>query len=255
MSETIEFIKVESAGSSFLKVVPAIKSIPLWYRAMEPLRMLGHGKSICGVDDGDGRDFTVKKCIPVLDALTTGYLLETRFDLFFSKDEESNQYSFSYKPDGENVENYPITMHPYEQIRDMPLDGQFHEYAFKFSNPYLIKTPPGYSCIFSHPHNSFYAFHSFTGVVDTDLHPLAVQFPFLMRKNWEGVIPKGTAIIQITPFKRDDWKMRISEVPNKLDRQQSEAAFMSFEQDRYDENGKLVGGWYKKRFRTKKRYY
>ena len=254
MTNNIEFIKVEGEDFNFLRAVPANRSRPLWYRSIESLRDLGHGKNVCGDDVGDGKDFTIKKCVPVLDAMTTGYFLETQFDLIFAKNEDSGGYSFSYRPDESNVNKYPITMHPWEQVRNMPLDGQFHEYAFKFTSPYLIKTPPGYSCIFSHPFNQINPFHSLTGVVDTDMHPLAVQFPFLMRKNWDGIIPKGTPIIQIIPFRRDDWSMRISEVPSKLDRQKSEEAFMEFQHHLRPDNKKIIGGWYKKINRVKKRY-
>jgi hypothetical protein len=48
-----------------------------------------------------------------------------------------------------------------------------------------------------------------TGVVDTDAYPLVVLFPFMMKNTFEGVIEKGTPVVQIIPFKREDWKKRI----------------------------------------------
>jgi hypothetical protein len=33
-----------------------------------------------------------------------------------------------------------------------------------------------------------------------------VQFPFFIKKDFNGLIPAGTPILQAIPFKRDDWK-------------------------------------------------
>ena len=41
-------------------------------------------------EDGENekKDFTVKKCIPILDAFTTGYYLVTKYDSYWSLDED-----------------------------------------------------------------------------------------------------------------------------------------------------------------------
>jgi hypothetical protein len=44
--------------------------------------------------------------------------------------------------------------------------------------------------------------------MDTDGWGDAGNHPF-MKKNWSGVIPAGTPVIQIIPFKRDDWDSNI----------------------------------------------
>jgi hypothetical protein len=48
-------------------------------------------------------------------------------------------------------------------------------------------------------------FQTFSGVVDTDSYTMPVNFPFLLRKDFEGVIPKGTPIAQVIPIRRDSW--------------------------------------------------
>jgi hypothetical protein len=47
------------------------------------------------------------------------------------------------------------------------------------------------------------------GIVDTDGYNAAVQFPFIIDEGFEGIIPAGTPIVQVIPFKREDWKMQI----------------------------------------------
>jgi hypothetical protein len=64
--------------------------------------------------------------------------------------------------------------------------------------------------LFIHPLNSGDTpFHSFSGIVDTDKHPVTVNFPFLIRKDFEGNIPAGTPMIQVIPFKRDKWESKV----------------------------------------------
>jgi hypothetical protein len=244
MSKNIEFMAVENSGQGCVKPIPATKEIPEWYRKLPALRFLRRNST--------KQDFTVKKCIPILDAFTTGYYLVTTYDSDWYIDSEGN---YECKCDAKLVEggSKPITMHPWEQIRDIELGGIYDEYAYKFSNPYLIKTPPGYSCIFTHPFNQISPFLTLTGVVDTDMHPLAVQFPFLMLKNWEGRIKAGTPIVQIIPFKRDEWNLDNKE-PTTKDRQISSQRHQEFESYRYDDSGNPIGGQYKKKYREKKRY-
>lgn len=241
----IEFIKTEKGGEAFLSPEPAVKRIPMWYRLIEPVRLL--------TKSPEHKDYTIKKCIPVLDALTTGYLLVTNFDIYYDYNEDEDTSTFKFDP--KFSKDYPpITMHNYEQVRGMEITEDYLNYTYKFSNPYVVKTPPGYSCIFTNPFNQLDAFYTLTGVVDTDLHELAVQFPFIMKKNFIGKIPKGTPIVQIIPFKRDDWEMTISEKPSKRDIQTSQKTMDEFDQSRYGENGELIGGLYKKKYRKKKKY-
>jgi hypothetical protein len=245
----IDFLLAEDYGLGAVKPIPAVKEIPQWYKKMPPLRRLFNKNN-----PEEKKDFTIKKCIPVLDAFTTGYYLVTEYESVWS-----------FTPEGEHsctcpatlVEggSKPITMHPFEQIRDIDLGGLYNEYAYKFSNPYVIKTPPGYSCIFTHPFNQISPFLTLTGVVDTDMHPLAVQFPFLMLKGWEGSIKPGTPIVQIIPFKREDWAMEEIEATVE-DRTNSEIAQKEFSDSRYDpESGEVSGGEYKKKHRVNKKYF
>ena len=48
------------------------------------------------------------------------------------------------------------------------------------------------------------------GIVDTDTFDHPVNFPFQMNeKGFEGVIKAGTPMVQVIPFKRDEWEMQI----------------------------------------------
>jgi hypothetical protein len=49
------------------------------------------------------------------------------------------------------------------------------------------------------------------GVVDTDQYKAPVNFPFVLNEadKFEGLIPAGTPMAQVIPFKRDSWQMEL----------------------------------------------
>ena len=54
----------------------------------------------------------------------------------------------------------------------------------------------------------------FEGIVDTDQQHI-MNFPFVYKDpEFEGIIPAGTPIVQVIPFKREKWTM---DFDNKID--------------------------------------
>jgi hypothetical protein len=71
-----------------------------------------------------------------------------------------------------------------------------------------VKTPPGYSCLFIQPFYNFkHEWLLFPAIVDTDRHDVAVHFPGYTRSKEKTVIEEGQPLMQVIPFKRDEWKM------------------------------------------------
>ena len=165
---------------------PATRFTPEWFRKMP------------GVIDGIE---TVKKCVPFLDAIGSGYVIELAADVYFDKTKQD----FISTSKAEIV-----SKHYADQIRDFPTPDGFSSQPRKWINHWKVQTPKGYSTLFIHPINSpSLPFYCLTGIVDTDTHPVIVNFPFLLREDFEGLIPAGTPIIQLIPFKRDDWNSKI----------------------------------------------
>ena len=81
--------------------------------------------------------------------------------------------------------------------------------AFKMSNPWCIKTPPGYSCFYLDPflfQNDFFA--TWQGIIDTDkfnVNKDNSQIIFYPKVDHSFVIPKGTPMVQVIPYKREEW--------------------------------------------------
>jgi len=146
-------------------------------------------------------NLTAKACIPFLDALTTGYMITLPCDVIATKDTRfPNRLMW-------DVSWTAITEHSRFQYRGLDIPPEYEPDAFKWETFFTVETPPGYSCFFMHPANRVeLPFYTLSGVVDTDNYNLPVNLPFFLRKDFEGIIPKGTPIAQVIPIKRENWE-------------------------------------------------
>ena len=180
---------------------PASFFIPKEYKAMKPYIT-------------DSLQYpTVKKCIPFLDALMTGYILPFSIDYEFVYDKDTNERLFTIPRNipPEFVGYFTISEHHNHQTApELRPSNRTIDTAFKFSNPWVIKTPPGYSCIFVTPFNHTLPFELVTGIVDTDQYEDYIKFPFYWTSdNTKNVIlQKGSPMALVIPFKRESWKMK-----------------------------------------------
>ena len=173
---------------------PASKFIPEWYKNIESYL---NGKKEPGGQGGTSA--TVKKCMPVFDAITAGYIIPSPADIYISVKDGEPYYEWS---------NFGlIQFHPVEQASSHPAQNG-HAYP-KWMNPWAIKTPPGYSLLFIQPLHRESVFTILPGIVDTDSYSAQVNFPFVLNNpKFEGVIPAGTPLAQVIPIKREVWHMQ-----------------------------------------------
>jgi hypothetical protein len=174
---------------------------------------------------------TIKKCMPVFDAITAGYVLLTYTDIYVSQQPVTYGDSEFYRKTGQvklltdkeieeqklsKTQPYyewdskePIAFHPKDQAPTHPQNNGHMSYP-KWVNPWAIKTETGYSTIFLQPVHRESPFTILPGIVDTDTYNAPVHFPFVLNDiTFEGVIPAGTPMAQVIPFKRDVWEMEI----------------------------------------------
>lgn len=172
---------------------PANKFIPEWYKSMDSYI----GKEKKPVNNGI-TTATIKRCMPVYDSITAGYIITLPADLFVSNRDGFPYYQWS------NLGL--IDFHPVEQA---PIHPNKNGFSYpKFMNPWSIKTPKGYSVLFVQPFHRESVFTILPGIVDTDTYYSPVNFPFTLNDpNFEGLIPEGTSIAQVIPFKRESWNM------------------------------------------------
>lgn len=207
MSIKITFSRYDGLDDPF-HPVPASKALPEWYQSAQSY---WNDKK----EPQKDRAFTtVKKCIPVFDSITSGYLIRLGQDVFVEQT-ESGPY-FHWREDAvKSPESLPmITEHSSFQAQGHPLN-QFG-YQLKIDNPWLINTPKGYSCMFIPPMHRDNQIIILPGVVDTDVYYERVHFPFNFKdKDFNGMIPAGTPIAQVIPFKRESYYMSITEPDKK----------------------------------------
>jgi hypothetical protein len=203
------------------KPKPASKMIPEWLKKTKSY-MVGNRPFVS--EDGHTNS-TIKKCIPIFDSLTSGYIITTPSDILVSVKDGEQFYTWA--------KHMSIDFHSTQQVGDYPLKTDFSAYP-KFVNPWSIKTPKGYSCLFIQPPHRDLPFTIFTGIVDTDQYLAPVNFPFIMKDpTFEGLIPKGTPMVQVIPFKRDTWSMKYGEEKELREIEKHNNTLMSKLYDRY----------------------
>ena len=208
------------------KPQPADRYIPEWYKDLTSYK--NTNKELDEKGDSIG---TIKKCIPVFDVITAGYIITSPAELYV---------------DGNHKFYWPnaglISFHPVWQAPTHPLFNGL-QYP-KFMNPWAIKTPKGYSTLFVQPFHRPSVFTILPGIVDTDLYTATINFPFVLNDPlFKGFIPKGTPIAQVIPFKRESWT---SELGNKKDVDYSLAQREEVRSSFYD--------YYKRAWHQKKQY-
>lgn len=173
--------------------------LPDWYKNSKSY--LNDIKATQVINDTLMTTATIKKCMPVFDVLTSGYFIQTWADIKISNKNEVVFYE---------IDSNVLSEHNKEQAQGHPFVRKKDDLIAKFINNWGIKTPKGYSCLFMPPAHRKNIISIMPAIVDTDTYNLAVHFPFtLSDPTFEGVIPKGTPIVQVIPFKRDEWKMNI----------------------------------------------
>jgi hypothetical protein len=228
--KTIEFIPSSKECELYVKrPMPGKNYIPNWYKEIKPVTE----KSLSF--NHLGAELNIKMCMPFLDSMMTGYIQETWCDIFIEY--KNNEIHYRYSENPEIV-----------SIRDkvsIPLGNEYYPYEFVWKEPWSVKLPKGYSAIITHPFNSVnLPFVTLTGIVDADnyYHTRLGNHPFYIKKDFEGIIPAGTPMYQIIPFKRDSWES----IESRYDHDLSEK--------RHYMIGRKFFGSYKTLFWQKKEY-
>ena len=190
--------------------VPTKKCIPDWYKKMPNFH------------DNLVTNLTVKKCMPFLDTLTSGYYILNPVDILFKKNGDEIYWEIP-KGIGEThrLLNVGIESHNAKQTSKEMVREDEEPIPFKLLNPWMIKTPKNYSCLITNPFNN--TFNSniriLDGIVDTDTYNrIFINLPFFLKKlknNEQYILKKDTPVALIFPFLRDNWKLKIDKKEKK----------------------------------------
>jgi len=207
-AEVIQFICEDPALDFFKHPEPSSKYIPDWYKDM---KTFVDGKSVFADGNNGG---TIKRCMPVFDAMTAGYVILFPCDVHVTRN-----------PDGSANFEYPLAYnmvneHSIKQADTLKVPEDHNHRFLKWTNPWIVKVPDGWSVLFTQPmHRDELPFTILPGIVDADHFKLSVQFPFLLKKDFEGIIRAGTPMVQLIPIKRAEWKAEYSSLePGEKDK-------------------------------------
>jgi hypothetical protein len=205
MKHIITFTDIDNPEGVLEKPRPASEFIPEWYKnAKTYLHPSGKQKLI---DDGSPYS-SVKKCMPVFDMMTAGYIMQTPYDIYITQTPDGPYFQWG--------EMKAIHFQSMEQTQNHPYFRDIN-YAARIIHPWSIKTPKGWSIMVMEPqHHEPGPIAVSSGIVDTDKHQMPFNIFLKLRdSNFEGVIEAGTPLVQIIPFKRQDWESRLGKEKDK----------------------------------------
>jgi hypothetical protein len=183
-----------------IKPIPASQAIPDWWRSMNPYdKSPENPEGTKLIVENYTSNATFKKCTPMLDALTSGYILPLWSDVQVRQINGEARITWRVK---RNV----FEAHGESSKYVKPPEG-YSTQVVKYINPWIPKTPKGYSVMVTQPfgfHDN--PFYTIPAVIDSDSSTLEIVPPMWIKKGFEGIIEKGTPMVQITPFKRESWE-------------------------------------------------
>ena len=220
----IEFLCAPEDEGVIAPPAPGKAHLPDWFRSLPAIDKSKYSAGDTGL--------TVKRCMPFLDAMTTGFILPLAATVRLEIRDNGHTVTAGWDFDRTMVSNHgvhQVTGHP--RLPAPPC---------KFHNYWTIRTAPGWSCLFlpllNRPHP---VFEIAAGIVDTDSYVAPVHFPFFARAA-DGIheLEKGTPIAQVIPFRRD------SAVLEMTVRTESKAE--AKDRQRVHRNTLASTGWYRR---------
>jgi hypothetical protein len=212
-------------------ISPAKSSIPEWYKNIPRWK----DNKVASAETGIHQ--SVKMCVPLLESLSSGYMITLPYDLYVENKDGSPFLIWS------NAIPQPPGWR--EQIANENLVPTGH-YAFEYlwNLSLSFRVPTGYSMLVTHPLNRHdLPFTTLSGIIDGGftVSPHG-SFPFYIKSGFEGVIEQGTPIMQIIPFKQTPWELKNVEGLGEIGASDGLRSQLKF------------SGWYKKNFWTRKDY-
>lgn len=224
-------LEYESAIEFYPNIItPAKNHIPDWYKKIP------RWKNNEIFEMGKGFNITLKHCLPFLDSLTVGYVITLSNDLYVKNNNGDPFITWSETdfPPKERGEVASLNLIPFNH----------YPKEFTWQTGAAFSIPLGFSMLITHPLNRHdLPFTTLSGIVDGGLvlSPTG-NIPFYIKKDFEGIISAGTPIVQLIPYKQNNWVSKKTKGLTKKSYQHRDII------------NSLIYGWYKKTFWIRKKY-
>lgn len=215
---------------------PSSSFIPNWFKNMPPYDPTMSENGIKIVVEGES-NATAKKCVPMLDAITTGYTVTLWSDVQVRQEEFGPRITWRVSKDVFSAhKNYGAQLIP-------PPIG-YDNTVFKYLTNFRVETPSGYSIIIRPPAGYYdLPFYAVPAIIDSDKSVIDTNIPVWIKSGIDCIVEKGTPIAQIIPFKRENWQSDFSYIDEQEFSQQVDKNFLSTIKNNYIKNI-----WSKKKF-------
>lgn len=226
-SQTTRSIRFVCRPEDYGVIAPPVAAktvLPDWFRKLPAV----DSQQASATNNG----LTVKRCMPFLDAMTTGWILPLAATVRLEIKDGGRVVDAGWEFDRVMVSN-----HGAHQVAGNPKEPAP---SCKFHNYWSIRTPPGWSCLFLPPLNRpTQPFECVAGIVDTDRYAADIHFPFFATAP-DGlyVIEKGTPLVQVIPVRREDAALK-AEI-------RAETGAEATERETVYRNTIAGEGWYRK---------
>jgi hypothetical protein len=219
-TKTIEFRLHESIDERVYTLpTPAHESTPEWFIEMPENH--NNEKPIMSPPN-----FTLKTNPRFSDPFSLGYMAVLPYDveLLDMRDtvpeEMKNNPTIGFREGPAFEFAYPglMIMDPADMdshIGLKPPTNCYTDIPYSWKPWFHLQTPPGYSVLITNPlNNNGLPWHTSSMVIDSDKGEAFIPpIPFFISKPVQyAIIPKGTPIFQIIPFKRDSWKRKVAPI-------------------------------------------
>lgn len=217
---------------------PANQALPKWWTNHTPYVKTANnpdGKKV--IIQNSLSNASYKKCVPMLDGLTSGYIISLWADVQLTQVDDAPL--INWKVRGKSV----FDVHGFDS-KSIETPSGYHPQLFIYKCGWIPITPKGYSVLITHPFGYIDSpFRALSAVVDSDKNRTELSLPVWVKKDYEGIIEKGLPMVQLIPFKRENWTSNLDNY--------TEQSYLIEEDKNW--NGTLVNHYVKKIW-TKKSY-
>jgi hypothetical protein len=219
-------VKFESVHEAYPDVlVPSKTTVPKWYKdEKHPGDLLS----------------TFKKCTPFLESMLAGYEVLLPVDILVTQTNTGARIDWRQQDRDFRMVGFRLN----ESVDRIPTPHGYQKDSFYWHFPVCFELPVGYSALITQPINRFeLPFQTLSVVIDGGytLVPEA-RVTFFLREGFEGIIPQGTPIAQVIPYKNDNWVAEKTQglvKKGEMSRKKSDSVY---------------NGWYKNTWWVKKYY-
>ena len=187
------FLKYGNEYDWMPPVIPTKNIIPEWYKNIVPVNTSNINSLPIQLN--------IKSCIPFLDTLTSGYIMQLPMDLAVKIDDQGFPI-ITWSDNDTSI----VNIRDGKEAPGLPTPQGYSPTHFVWTTRCVIELPDGYSCLITHPLNRYdLPFITLSGIIDADAILHQGNIPFYIKSGFEGIIKAGTPMFQIILFKRENW--------------------------------------------------